>query len=65
VSADLAARAALFRALSHPARLTLLRLAWTEALSGEHLARLVQLAPATVSHHLAQLTEVGLMTVQP
>ncbi|ANC72497.1 MULTISPECIES: DUF2087 domain-containing protein [Deinococcus] len=65
MSADLAARAALFRALSHPARLTLLRLAWTEALSGEHLARLVQLAPATVSHHLAQLTEVGLMTVQP
>ena len=57
--------AALFRALSHPARLTLLRLTWTEALSGEHLTRLLNLAPATVSHHLAALTEAGVMTVRP
>lgn len=65
MSADLAARAAVFRALSHPARLALLRLAWTEPLSGETLARLMNLAPATVSHHLAQLAEAGLTTVRP
>lgn len=64
MSADAAAQAALFRALAHPARLTLLRLTWTQALTGEHLARLVNLAPATVSHHLAALTEAGLMTAQ-
>ncbi|WP_194165310.1 DUF2087 domain-containing protein [Deinococcus terrestris] len=57
-------QAALFRALSHPARVTLLRLAWDDALSGEMLARLMNLAPATVSHHLSQLTEAGLMTVR-
>lgn len=64
MSADLNARAAVFRALSHPARLTLLRLIWTETLSGEALARLMNLAPATVSHHLAQLAEAGLTTVR-
>lgn len=65
MSADLNARAAVFRALSHPVRLTLLRLTWTEPLSGETLARLMNLAPATVSHHLAQLAEAGLTTVRP
>lgn len=61
MSADLTARAALFRALSHPARLSLLRLVWTREASGDELARLMNLAPATVSHHLAQLTEAGLI----
>ncbi|GMA15741.1 DUF2087 domain-containing protein [Deinococcus metallilatus] len=64
MSADLNARAAVFRALSHPARLTLLRLIWTEPLPGETLARLMNLAPATVSHHLAGLAEAGLTTVR-
>lgn len=64
MSADLNARAALFRALSHPARLGLLRLIWTEPLSGDALARLMNLAPATVSHHLAGLAEAGLTTVR-
>nr|WP_246363490.1 DUF2087 domain-containing protein [Deinococcus budaensis] len=64
VSADLNARAALFRALSHPARLGLLRLIWTGPLSGDTLARLMNLAPATVSHHLAGLAEAGLTTVR-
>lgn len=63
-SNDVNARAAVFRALSHPARLTLLRLTWHEPLAGDHLARLMNLAPATVSHHLAQLVEVGLMTAR-
>ena len=61
MSADLTARAALFRALSHPARLGLLRLVWTREASGDELARLMNLAPATVSHHLAQLAEAGLI----
>ncbi|GHF40375.1 biotin operon repressor [Deinococcus metalli] len=64
MSDDLNARAAVFRALSHPARLSLLRLTWHEPLSGEELARLMNLAPATVSHHLSQLVEVGLMTAR-
>ena len=64
MSADLNARAAVFRALSHPARLTLLRLIWPGPLSGEALARLMNLAPATVSHHLAGLAEAGLTTVR-
>ena len=64
MSADLNAQAGLFRALSNPARLALLRLCWTDALSGEHLARLMNLAPATISHHLSQLTETGLMNVR-
>ncbi|MEF2277036.1 DUF2087 domain-containing protein [Deinococcus sp. YIM 134068] len=64
MSTDLNARAAVFRALSHPARLALLRLTWSEPLSGETLARLMNLAPATVSHHLAALSEAGLTTVR-
>lgn len=64
MSADLNARAAVFRALSHPARLSLLRLTWSAPQSGEKLAQLMNLAPATVSHHLAQLVEAGLMTAQ-
>lgn len=62
MSADLNARAGVFRALAHPARLTLLRLTWTQAQSGEKLAQLMNLAPATVSHHLAQLAEAGLVS---
>lgn len=64
MSAELSTRAAVFRALSHPARLSLLRLTWQGALSGEALARLMNLAPATVSHHLAALEEAGLTTVR-
>lgn len=64
MKADLNARAGTFRALAHPARLSLLRLTWTDALSGEHLARLMNLAPATISHHLSALTEAGLMNVR-
>lgn len=64
MSSDVHASARLFRALSHPARLTILRLAWTQGLSGEHLARLLSLSPATVSQHLSQLNEVGLLDIQ-
>lgn len=64
MSGDLTSRARLFRALAHPARLSLLRLTWQDALSGEHLARLMNLAPATVSHHLSQLSEAGLVSAR-
>ncbi|WP_420595659.1 metalloregulator ArsR/SmtB family transcription factor [Deinococcus sp.] len=56
--------AELFKALSHPARVMLLRLTWTEARSGEDLAQLLNLSAATVSHHLAQLDGAGLVTAE-
>ncbi|SMB96076.1 hypothetical protein [Deinococcus hopiensis] len=46
--ADLNARAAVFRALLHSARPTLLRLIWTAPPPGEALARLLNIAPAAV-----------------
>lgn len=61
MSAELADTAALFRSLSHPARLHMLRLTWAEPLSGEKLALLTGLSPATVSHHLSALAEAGLV----
>lgn len=57
-------RALLFKALSHPARLLILNLAWDRARTGEELAAILNLTPATVSHHLAQLSEVGLVGFQ-
>lgn len=54
----------LFKALSHPARVILLRLTWTEARSGEDLSRLLNLSAATVSHHLAQLDGAGFVTAE-
>ncbi|MFC6616788.1 DUF2087 domain-containing protein [Deinococcus radiophilus] len=60
-AAELHARAALFRALGQPARLFILRLIWDAPLSGERLSELSGLAPATVSHHLSALREVGLI----
>lgn len=59
-----AERALLFKALSHPARLLILNLAWECARTGEELAAILNLTPATVSHHLAQLSEVGLVAYQ-
>lgn len=56
--------AKMFAALSHPVRIALLRLTWDEALSGDQLAKLMNLAPSTISHHLEQLIEVGLMSTQ-
>ena len=54
----------LFKALSHPARVMLLRLTWDAARSGEDLARLLNLSAATVSHHLSQLDGAGLVTAE-
>ncbi len=58
---NLEARAQLFKALGHPARLLILNLAQIKPRHGEELATILNLKPATISHHLALLTEVGLL----
>ena len=60
--ADLEARAELFKALGHPARLLILNLAQIKPRHGEELAAILGLNPATVSHHLSLLTGAGLLT---
>ena len=59
---NLEERAQLFKALGHPARLLMLNLIQQKPRHGEELAAILLLKPATVSHHLAKLTEVGLLT---
>ena len=54
-------RALLFKALGHPARLLILNLIQMKPRHGEELAAILNLKPATISHHLARLTEVGLL----
>lgn len=58
---NLEARAKLFKALGHPTRLLLLNLIRNQPRHGEELAAILQLNSATISHHLAQLVEVGLL----
>lgn len=58
---DLEARAELFRALGHPARLLILNLALVKPRHGEELAAILRLQPATISHHLSQLVGAGLL----
>lgn len=60
--ANLEGRAQLFKALGHPARLLILNLIQAKPRHTEELAAILNLQPATVSHHLAQLTAVGLLT---
>lgn len=62
--ANLEARAQLFKALGHPMRLLIMNLVLTKARHGEELAAILHLNPATVSHHLAKLTEAGLLEVR-
>jgi ArsR family transcriptional regulator, arsenate/arsenite/antimonite-responsive transcriptional repressor len=57
---NLEARAELFKALGHPARLLLLNLVRVKPRHGEELAAILGLSPATVSHHLAKL-EAGML----
>jgi len=60
--ADLEKRAEFFKALGHPARLLILNLLQSKPRHGEELAAILALNPATVSHHLAILTQGGLLT---
>jgi ArsR family transcriptional regulator, arsenate/arsenite/antimonite-responsive transcriptional repressor len=62
--ADLEARAALFKALGHPARLLILNLIRIQPRHGEELAEILELNPATISHHLKKLTDAGILRAQ-
>lgn len=61
---NLEARAELFKALGHPVRLLILNLVHVKPRHGEELAAILNLNPATISHHLAKLAGVGLLTSQ-
>lgn len=58
---NLEARAELFKALGHPTRLLILNLVQMKPRHGEELATILKLKPATISHHLAKLADVGLL----
>ena len=58
---DLDKRARLFKALGHPARLLMVNLIAAKPRHGEELAMILRLKPATISHHLGQLTAAGLL----
>jgi predicted transcriptional regulator len=53
-----------FKALADANRLKILGLLATEKYSVEQLAALLDLRPSTVSHHLARLNEVGLVSAR-
>jgi hypothetical protein len=58
---NLEMRAQLFKALGHPTRILVLNLIRIKPRHGEELAAILKLKPATISHHLTQLVEVGLL----
>ena len=51
------------RALANPTRRLLLNLCWDEPRAAGDLSSRVDLAPASVSEHLKNLTQVGLIDV--
>jgi biotin operon repressor len=51
-----------FKALSDENRLKIVGLLARDSYSGEALAALLEISPATVSHHLSRLAEAGLVT---
>jgi hypothetical protein len=53
-----------YKALADASRLKIVGLLAREAYSVEQLAALLDLKPATVSHHLAKLAEVGLVSAR-
>ena len=53
-----------FKALADESRLKIVGLLARESYSGERLAELLDLKPATVSHHLARLAEAGLVSAR-
>lgn len=61
---DLEARAALFKALAHPVRLLILNLVREQPRHTEELAAMLRLRPATISHHLSQLLDAGLVRTE-
>jgi hypothetical protein len=61
---NLEQRAALFKALGHPARLLILNLVRMKPRHGEELAEILKLRPATISHHLGKLSAAGLLKAE-
>lgn len=61
---NLEKRAQLFKALGHPARLLIVNLIRVKPRHGEELAAILKLNPATISHHIAQLVEAGLLQAE-
>jgi hypothetical protein len=61
---NLEARAQLFKALGNPVRLLILNLVRAKPRHGEELAAILNLKPATISHHLALLSKVGLLSAE-
>ena len=59
---NLEARADLFKALGHPARMLIVNLIRMKPRHGEELAAILKLKPATISHHLTKLSQAGLLT---
>jgi DNA-binding MarR family transcriptional regulator len=55
---------AFFKALSDKTRLQIVGLLAQESYSGEQLAAIMKVKPATISHHLGKLAEAGLVTVE-
>jgi biotin operon repressor len=53
-----------FKALADETRLKMVGLLAKESLTGEQLAAMLDMKPATISHHLAKLTEAGLVEVE-
>lgn len=61
---NLEKRAELFKALGHPTRLLIVNLIRMKPRHGEELAEILRLKPATISHHLSKLSEVGLLSAK-
>lgn len=59
---NLETRAKLFKALGHPTRLLILNLIKQKPRHTQELAAILNLQPATISHHLSLLSEAGLLT---
>lgn len=55
---------AIFKALADSSRLKIVGLLAQQSYSVEQLAALLNLKPSTVSHHLARLSEVGLVSAR-
>ena len=53
-----------FKALADENRLKIVGLLARESYSGEQLAAILDVKPATISHHLARLAEAGLVSAQ-
>ena len=60
----LESKAELLKALGHPTRLLILNLIRMKPRHGEELAAILNLKPATISHHLAKLTSVGVLVAE-